>query len=97
MYYAQVGMFPIPPVTHKNLIRLHSMAFGIPRINDNAYTCIPTPGQLFTNQWGDAQDWVLMQEGVSAQRGPLRHGLRIDYPGSPEYYQSQEEDCDDHA
>ena len=66
MDHAQVGMFSIPPVTHKNLIRLHSMAFGIPRItgNYNAYTCIPTPGQLFTNQWGDAVDWVLMPKGV---------------------------------
>ena len=70
-------MFSIPTVTRKNLIRMHSMAFGIPRINGDAYTCIPTPGQLFTNKWGDAPDWVLMPEGYSAQRGPSRPGLQI--------------------
>ena len=51
MYFAQVRMFTIPPVTRKNLIRMHSMAFCIPRIDHDAYTCIPIPGKLFTNQW----------------------------------------------
>ena len=65
MYYDQRGMFALPePIPYKDILRLHSMALGIPRINDNAYTCVPTPGQLFTNQWGDAPDWVLMPEGV---------------------------------
>ena len=38
------------------------MAFGIPRIDD-VYKCIPTPGQLFTNEYGEAPDWVLSPEG----------------------------------
>ena len=35
MYYAQFGMFNIPPIEDKNLKQLHSMAFGIPRIDDD--------------------------------------------------------------
>ena len=62
MYYAQFGMLDIPPVEDK-ILRLHSMAFGIPRINDNIYKCIPTPGQLFINKYGEAPDWVLSPEG----------------------------------
>ena len=97
MYYAQVGMFSIPTVTRKNLIRMHSMAFGIPRINDNANTCIPTPGQLFTNKWGEAPDWVLMSEGVlGAKRTITPWPADCEhYPASPEYYLLQGEDCDD--
>ena len=99
MYYAQAGMFSIPPITRKNLIRLHSMAFGIPRINDNAYICIPTPGQLFTNKWGDAPDWFLMPEGVLGAKRTVTPWPTDceDYPDSPEYYQSRGEDCDDRA
>ena len=99
MYYAQAGMFSIPPVTHKTLIRLHSKAFGIPRINDNVYTCIPTPGQLLTNKWGDALDWVLMPEGVlGAKRIITPWAMDCEeYPASPEYYQSQGEDRDERA
>ena len=45
------------------LTSLPSMAFGIPRIDDDIYKCIPTPGQLFTNKYGEAPDWVLLPEG----------------------------------
>ena len=57
------GMFSIQPIEDKNLKQLHSMAFGIPRIDDDIYKCIPTPGQLFTNKYGEAPDWVLLPEG----------------------------------
>ena len=63
MRYAQFGMFDILPIEDKNLKRLHSMAFGIPRIDDDIYKCTPTSGQLFTNQWVDAPDWVLSPAG----------------------------------
>ena len=63
MHYALFGMFNIPRVEDKILKRPHSMTFGIPRIDDDIYKCTPTPGQLFTNQWGDAPVWVLSQEG----------------------------------
>jgi hypothetical protein len=39
------------------------MTLGIPRIDDDVYKCNPTPGQLFTNKWGYAEDWVLLPEG----------------------------------
>ena len=47
----------------ETLKRLHSMTLGIPRIDDDVYKCNPTPGQLFTNKWGYAEDWVLLPEG----------------------------------
>ena len=37
MHCALFGMFNIPPVEDKNLKRLHSMAFGISRIDDDVY------------------------------------------------------------
>ena len=39
------------------------MAFGIPRIDDNVYTCEPIPGKLYTNTSGETPDWVLSPEG----------------------------------
>ena len=54
IHYAQVGMFAIPQMDHDDLLRLPSMAFGIPRIDDAAYTCTLIPGKLFTNKWGFA-------------------------------------------
>ena len=95
MYYDHLGMFALPEIiSHKDLLRLHSMALGIPRINDGAYTCIPTPGQLFTNRWGDALDWVLLPEGVlGATRTITPWPADCPYyPDSSEYYQPQEED-----
>ena len=67
----QTGMFDIPPVTDATLNRLHAMAFGIPRIDDDAHKCTPTVGELFTNQWGDAPDWVLLPEGDGGARRSL--------------------------
>ena len=100
MYYDQRGMFALPEtIPYKDILRLHSMALGIPRINDSAYTCVPTPGQLFTNQWGDAPDWVLMPEGVfGATRTITPWPADCPYyPDSPEYCQPKEEDQDSRA
>ena len=63
MYYAEFGMFNIPPVEDETLKRLHGMTFGIPRIDYDVYKCTPTPGQLFTNKCCDAPDLVLSPEG----------------------------------
>ena len=68
MYSEQTGMFDIPPVEDPTLNRLHAMAFGIPRIDDDAYKCTPKVGELFTNQWGDAPDWVRLPEGDGSAR-----------------------------
>ena len=68
MYNAQVGMFAIQPLDHKNLKRLHGMALGIPRIDDNVYKCELIPGKLFTNASGKAPDWVLSQEGEGSAK-----------------------------
>ena len=68
MYYAQVGMFAIPPLDRKNLKRLHGMAFCIPRIDDNVYKCEPSPGKLFTRASCEATNWVLSVEGEAAQK-----------------------------
>ena len=81
MYYAQTGMFDIPVVKDENLNRLHAMAFGIPRIDDEAYKCSPKVGELFTNQWGDAPDWVLLLEGYGGARRTI-----TPWPASCEYY-----------
>ena len=61
MYHSQVGMFAIPHLNRKNLKRLHDMAFGIPRIDDDVYKCEPIPDKLFTNARGEAPGWVLSQ------------------------------------
>ena len=50
------------------------MVFGIPRIDDDVYKCVPTrksriPGQLFTNEYGEAPDWVLLPEGEGGAKG----------------------------
>ena len=65
MYYAQFGMFAIPPNDsgHKNLKGLHGMTFSIPSIDGDVYKCVSIPGQLLTNKYGEAQDWVLSPEG----------------------------------
>ena len=70
------------------------LACRVPRINDSVYTCVPTPGQLFTNQWGDAPDWFLMPEGVfGATRTITPWPADCPYyPDSPEHYQPQEEE-----
>ena len=72
----QTGMFDIPPVTDATLNRLHAMAFCIPRIDDDAYKCTPTVGELFTNQWGEAPDWVLLPRGMAVREGLSRHDQR---------------------
>ena len=81
MYYAQVGMFNIPPVEDETLKRLHGMTFGIPRLDDDVYKCTPTPGQLFTNQWGDAPDWVLSPEGEGGAKSII-----TPWPADCDYY-----------
>ena len=68
------------------------MTFGIPRIDHDANTCIPIPGKLFTNQWGDAPDWVLMPEGVLDAKRTI-----TPWPADCEYYDSLGEDRDDRA
>ena len=80
MYFVQFDVFEIPPIDHNNLQRLHSMAFCIPRIDD-VYKCVQTPGQLFTNEYGEAFDWVLSTEGDgSAKR------IITPWPASCDYY-----------
>ena len=81
MYYAQFGMFIIPLVEDEALKQLHGMTFLIPRINDDSYKCTPTPGQPFNNEWGDAPDWVLSQEG---ERGAKR--TITPWPADCEFY-----------
>ncbi len=53
LYYSQSDVLMIP----------HGTTMGIPRINDPIYKCEPTPGQLFTNNFGGPPDWVLSPEG----------------------------------
>jgi hypothetical protein len=79
MYYAQFGMFNIPPVEDKVLKRqhtVHSMALGIPSIYDNIYKSTPTPGQLFTNQWGMLRTGYCRRKGKAVRRGSSRPGQR---------------------
>ena len=76
-------MFSIPPIEDRNLKRLHSMAFGIPCINDDVYKCIPTPGQLFTNEYGEAPEWVLAPEGEGGEKRII-----IPWPADCGYYPS---------
>ena len=58
-----------------------SMAFGIPRIDDDVYKCIPTPGQLFTNEYCEAPDWVLSPEGEGGAKRII-----TPWPASCDYY-----------
>ena len=69
VYYAQFGMFAIPPIDHKTLKRLHCMAFGIPRIDDDVYRCVLIPGQLLTNAYGKALTGYCCRRGQAVQKG----------------------------
>ena len=93
MYLEGTGMFDILPVTDATLNRLHAMAFGIPRVDDDAYKCTPEVGELFTNQWGDALDWVLLPEGDGCARRTI-----TPWPASCWYYpHSPKEDSGGHT
>ena len=81
MYSEGTGMFDIPPVTDATLNRLHAMTFGIPRVDDDVYKCTLQVGELFTNQWGDAPDWVLLPEGDGGARRTI-----TPWPASCGYY-----------
>ena len=85
MYYAQFGMSNIQPIDHTNLKRLHGMAFSIARIDDDEYKCAKIPGQLFTNEYSEAPDWVLLPEGEGGAKRimtPWPAGCHY-YPPSP--------------
>ena len=56
MYHSQMGMFAIPFLDHKRLVRLHCMAFGTRRIDDPVFKCEPIPWKLFTNASCEAED-----------------------------------------
>ncbi len=60
IYYAQAGMFAIPPLEHGQLASLLGASFGIPRIDFSIYKCEPIVGKLYTIDDGEAQDWVLV-------------------------------------
>ena len=62
MYQAQAGMFAISLLNREQLVKLHGMAFGIPRFDDSVYKCELILGKLFTNASGEAPDWVLSPE-----------------------------------
>ena len=47
MHHSQAGMFDTPHLDHRKLRRLHGMAFGIPRIDDDVHKREPIPGKLF--------------------------------------------------
>ena len=69
------------PLNHKQLRKLHGMAFGIPRIADDVYNCEPIPCKQFTNASGEAPDWVLSPEGARV----IMSALPADYP----YYETK--------
>ena len=54
---------------------------GKQKNDDDVYKGTPTPGQLFTNKWGDAPDWVLLPEGVGGAKGII-----TPWPADCKYY-----------
>ena len=74
----------MPTFNHKQLRKLHGMAFGNPGVDNDVYKCEPIPGKLFTNASGEAPDWVLTQEGEGSAR-MIMSAWPADFP----YYESQ--------
>jgi hypothetical protein len=61
MYFAQGGTFAMLPLDHEQLARLHGMSSGMQRIDNSIYKCCVW--KLYTNDDGEAPDWVLQLEG----------------------------------
>ena len=78
MYYAQFGMFAIPPLDHKNLKRLHGMAFGIPRNGPASMTtCVcRSLGSCSPTQAARPQTGYCRRRGKAVRKGSCHHGQR---------------------